>query len=96
MNNGIVAKTATAYIQDNNFTIGSIYAPKIDITELQDRIDRIEHVLGIIPRRRDLESKYPDLKEIGNKMDNNIFLGARDYRAFMQECEIMEKLKSNV
>lgn len=72
---------------------------------LEDRLARIEKVLGITPRLPGLEDKYPDLQEIGQQMDdaianlNKSYSEAisnvvRAYADFARECEVMEKLRS--
>lgn len=73
---------------------------------LEDRLSRIEKVLGITPRLPGLEDKYPDLQEIGQKMDDAIATLNKtyaeaisnvvgSYKDFANQCEVMEKLKSN-
>jgi hypothetical protein len=73
---------------------------------LADRLDRIERCLGIVPRQTSLEEKYPDLKQLGDEIDQVIdemqksqaemisrVVGA--YKDFVKECEIMEKLSTD-
>ncbi len=73
---------------------------------LSDRILRIEKCLGIVPRQTSLEEKYPDLKELGDQVDQAVteiqqshhemisrVIGA--YKDFVKECEIMEKLSTD-
>lgn len=73
---------------------------------LADRLDRIERCLGIVPRQTSLEEKYPDLKRLGDEIDQAIdemqksqaemisrVVGA--YKDFVKECEIMEKLSTD-
>jgi len=73
---------------------------------LAERIDRIEQVLGICPRKPDLEKEYPDLKDLGDSMDRiiskinhellqTISNVTRAYEDFAEECELMDKLKSH-
>lgn len=70
------------------------------------RILRIEKCLGIVPRQRSLEEKYPDLKQLGDQIEQAIdemqkyqtemisrVVGA--YKDFVKECEIMEKLSKD-
>lgn len=70
------------------------------------RLDRIEKVLGISSRNPALEKEYPDLREAGDRMDRAvedfestlleaISSMAKAYDEFVDECKVMEKLKSN-
>ena len=72
---------------------------------LDKRLERIEKVLGIGPRRPSLEKEYPELEELGKRMDQAISeltdsvakaisKVVNDYDNFAKECEVMEKLKS--
>lgn len=70
---------------------------------LNRRIERIEKLLGVGPRRPDLENKYPELKARGEQLDqeidqlNETIIKAisnvtHAYETFANECEVMEKL----
>lgn len=73
---------------------------------LIDRLERIERCLGITSRHLELEEKYPDLKQLGDQIEQAIdemqkyqaemisrVVGA--YKDFVKECEIMEKLSKD-
>jgi hypothetical protein len=75
-----------------------------DAELLIKRLERIEAALGIATRLPTLESTYAELHEAGENMDHvitharhiNEVIGAGSaYIALTNECEIMEKLKSN-
>jgi hypothetical protein len=75
-----------------------------DAELLIKRLERIEAALGIATRLPTLESTYTELHEAGENMDHvitharhiNEVIGAGSaYIALTNECEIMEKLKSN-
>jgi hypothetical protein len=58
---------------------------------LDERINRLEKVIGVTPRQNKLEDTYPELHALGQAMDDAI----NEYASYMRECETMEKLKSN-
>ena len=75
---------------------------------LEDRLSRMEAVMGLATRNAILENKYPELKQAGDDMDavilDPIYLGkplnryvdlCTAYRTLTAECKIMEKLKLN-
>jgi hypothetical protein len=77
-----------------------------DAELLEDRLSRIEKAIGISTRYPDLESKYPELHDIGEKMDGvinhhpaptptSVISAGGDYAQLAGECMIMEKLKEN-
>lgn len=70
------------------------------------RIKRLEKILGVTNRSPQLEEKYPDLQEIGDRMDkaiedlNKAYVTtissiAGTYEDFAEECKVMEKLESD-
>jgi hypothetical protein len=73
---------------------------------LEDRIQRLEHVLGATGRNPEMEDRYPDLKEIGDAMDaeveriwresaNQLSRIADQYQDLVKQCQLMDKLKEN-
>jgi hypothetical protein len=60
-------------------------------TVLEERISRVEKVIGVTPRQDKLESTYPELHDLGQAMDDAI----NDYANHLLECQTMEKLKYN-
>jgi hypothetical protein len=88
-----VAGTAISNVSHQSMTMshGCDLHLSPDQEPLEDRISRIEKVGGITPRQSTLEDKYSDLHDLGQAMDNAIDA----YADYMQECNTMEKLKSN-
>ena len=105
-----VDNNTTTYISSGVVTVDdSTWAsapPVIDVQDFYNRIERLEKTIGITSRRPRLENEYPDLKELGDQMDNvidtinttvskAISRIADAYNRLEDECKIMEKLKSN-
>jgi hypothetical protein len=74
--------------------------------DLDDRIQRLEHMLGVTERNPVLEERHPELKAIGEQMDrevtrvwresaSNISMIAAEYQDFIEQCRLMDKLKEN-
>lgn len=85
---------------------GAIHLNKDDEL-LEDRISRLEKILGVTKRMSVLEDEHSDLKELGEKMDSTIAeldsLYAKaihdiadSYKKLAVECQTMEKLKENL
>jgi len=77
-----------------------------DSENLEDRIQRLEQMLGVTGRNSELEDKYPDLKAIGEQMDrevtrvwresaSKVSMIANEYQDFIEQCQLMDKLKEN-
>jgi hypothetical protein len=75
-----------------------------DAELLTERLERIEAALGITTRNPVLETIYPELSDAGKNMDcvirraqdaSEVKIVGATYITLTQECEIMEKLKSN-
>lgn len=77
-----------------------------DTEDLEDRIQRLEHMLGVTGRNPEMEDRYPDLKEIGDAMDaeveriwresaNQLSRIADQYQNLVEQCKLMDKLKEN-
>lgn len=90
---------------DGSITIGGDVKFGDSDESLQKRLDRIERAIGVTQRRRTLEENYPELKDLGDQMDEAIdemsasiaraiSKVTKAYDEFVGECEIMEKLKS--
>ena len=78
-------------IHDITMSHGCALRLSPDQEPLDDRISRIEKVIRISARQSTLEDTYSDLHDLGQAMDNAI----NDYAGHLQECNTMEKLKSN-
>ena len=80
---------------------------ELQTTTVNERLRRIEQMLGIVQRDLKLEAEFPDLVVIGNKMDDVFEATAAaalaqiareagaEYISFADECNIMKKLKLN-
>lgn len=73
---------------------------------LEQRIQRLEHLLGVTGRNPILEEQYPELKDVGEHMDQEVDRIWREsanqvsditaqYQVLVKECELMNKLKEN-
>lgn len=74
--------------------------------DLEQRIQRLEHMLGVTGRNPILEDRYPELKDIGNLMDQEVDRIWREsadkvsdiaaqYQGLVEQCQLMDKLKEN-